>query len=98
MTLLVVIIVVTVVLLLLAALLAIHVVNQYESGVVFRLGRVTGIKPPGLAVIIPVIDRLHKVSMRIITMPIQSQGQRQRGHFSRRLFSFDGCCEVSWGH
>lgn len=82
MTFLVASIVVIVILLFLAALLAIHVVNQYESGVVFRLGRVTGFKSPGLAVIIPVIDRMHKVSMRIITMPIQSQGIITRDNVS----------------
>ncbi|TXN32289.1 slipin family protein [Lacisediminihabitans profunda] len=57
-----------------ALILAIHIVNQYEMGVLFRLGRVVGVKKPGLAVIIPVIDRLRKVTLRIITMPIQSQG------------------------
>lgn len=82
MTFLVVSIVVIVVVLLLAAALAIHVVNQYEMGVVFRLGRVIGVKSPGLAVIIPVIDRMPKVSMRIITMPIQSQGIITRDNVS----------------
>jgi len=54
--------------------MAIHVVTQYEMGVQFRFGRVIGTKKPGLAIIIPVVDRLTKVTMRIITMPIQSQG------------------------
>src|SRR5271167_2354272 len=54
--------------------LSIRVVTQYEKGVLFRLGKVVGVKDPGLAVIIPVIDRLMKVSLRIVTMPIQSQG------------------------
>jgi regulator of protease activity HflC (stomatin/prohibitin superfamily) len=54
--------------------LALHIVNQYEMGVVFRFGRVVHVKKPGLAVIIPIADRLRKVTMRIITMPIQSQG------------------------
>ncbi len=54
--------------------MSLHVVTQYETGVLFRLGRVVGTKAPGLAVIIPVIDRLTKVAMRIVTMPIQSQG------------------------
>jgi regulator of protease activity HflC (stomatin/prohibitin superfamily) len=57
-----------------ALILAVHIVNQYEMGVLFRLGRVVGVKKPGLAVIIPVVDRLRKVTLRIITMPIQSQG------------------------
>src|ERR1700723_2640159 len=53
---------------------SIRVVTQYEKGVLFRLGKVGGVKGPGLAVIIPVIDRLMKVSLRIVTMPIQSLG------------------------
>ena len=82
MTFLVVSIVVIVVVLLLAAALAIHVVNQYEMGVVFRLGRAIGVKSAGVAVIIPGIDRMTKVSMRIITMPIQSQGIITRDNVS----------------
>jgi len=53
--------------------LSIRIVNQYEKGVHFRLGRVIGVKEPGLRIIIPVIDRLDKVSLRIVTMPIPSQ-------------------------
>lgn len=52
---------------------AIRVVQQYERGVVFRLGKVQGERAPGLHFIIPVIDRMPKVSLRIITMPIPSQ-------------------------
>jgi regulator of protease activity HflC (stomatin/prohibitin superfamily) len=63
---------IVVVLVLIALGLAVHVVNQYEMGVQFRFGRVVGTKKPGLAIIIPVVDRLVKVTMRIITMPIQS--------------------------
>jgi regulator of protease activity HflC (stomatin/prohibitin superfamily) len=61
-------------LLLALLLLAVKVVKQYEQGVLFRLGRVIGVRPPGLTVIIPFIDVLHRVSLRIVTMPIQSQG------------------------
>lgn len=61
-----------VVLILLA--MSLHIVTQYERGVVLRLGRVVATKQPGLAVIVPFIDRLTKVAMRIVTMPIQSQG------------------------
>jgi regulator of protease activity HflC (stomatin/prohibitin superfamily) len=53
--------------------LSIRVVNQYERGVHFRFGRVIGVKDPGLRLIIPVVDRLDKVSLRIVTMPIPSQ-------------------------
>jgi len=58
---------------LLIAALSIKIVNQYERGVVFRLGRVIGVREPGLRLIIPLIDRLVKVSLRIVTMPIPSQ-------------------------
>jgi regulator of protease activity HflC (stomatin/prohibitin superfamily) len=54
--------------------LSMRVVNQYQKGVLFRLGRVKGVREPGLTFIIPFIDVLRKVSMRIITMPVQSQG------------------------
>lgn len=53
--------------------LSIRVVNQYERGVHFRLGKVIGVKDPGLRLIIPLIDRMVKVSLRIVTMPIPSQ-------------------------
>src|SRR5947209_4483478 len=75
-------IVAVVVLVLLLASLAIKIVKQYEQGVLFRLGRVTGVRKAGLTVIIPVIDVLHRVSLRIITMPIQSQGIITRDNVS----------------
>lgn len=53
--------------------LSIRIVNQYERGVVFRLGKIIGLKQPGLRLIIPLVDRMVKVSMRIVTMPIPSQ-------------------------
>lgn len=66
----------------LLAAMSIRVVNQYERGVLFRLGRVIGVREPGLRFIIPVIDRLWKVSLRIVTMPIQSQGIITRDNVS----------------
>ncbi|WP_024368217.1 slipin family protein [Arthrobacter sp. TB 26] len=56
------------------AKMAIQIVRQYEQGVLFRLGRVVGVRMPGLRFIIPFIDKLNLVSLRIVTMPIQSQG------------------------
>ena len=50
--------------------LAVRIIKQYEQGVLFRLGRVQGTLQPGLRVIIPFVDVLHRVSLRIITMPI----------------------------
>ena len=69
-----------VVVLLLSA--SIRVVQQYQRGVHFRLGRVIGVREPGLRFIIPIIDRLLRVSMRIVTMPIQSQGIITRDNVS----------------
>jgi regulator of protease activity HflC (stomatin/prohibitin superfamily) len=62
--------------------LSVRVVTQYQRGVLFRLGKVVGVKEPGLALIIPVIDRLVRVSLRIVTMPIQSQGIITRDNVS----------------
>lgn len=53
--------------------LSIRIVNQYERGVVFRLGKVIGVKEPGLRLIIPLVDRMVKPSLRIVTMPIPAQ-------------------------
>lgn len=56
------------------AVLSVRIVDQYQRGVLFRLGRVVATKSPGLAIIVPLVDRLQKVSLRVMTMPIQSQG------------------------
>ena len=64
------------------ATMAIKIVKQYERGVLFRLGRVIGTREPGLRVIIPVIDVLRHVSLRVVTMPIQSQGIITRDNVS----------------
>jgi regulator of protease activity HflC (stomatin/prohibitin superfamily) len=54
---------------------SVRILKQYERGVQFRLGRVTGgARGPGLILIVPLVDRVHRVSLRIITLPIQSQG------------------------
>ncbi|MDQ2791907.1 MAG: SPFH domain-containing protein, partial [Actinomycetota bacterium] len=74
--------VVVVLLILLGVGQAMKIVKQYELGVLFRLGRVLGIREPGLRVIIPFVDVLHRVSLRIITMPIQSQGIITRDNVS----------------
>ncbi|MGY2746140.1 slipin family protein [Pseudarthrobacter sp. O4] len=70
----IVVLIVVVVLVLTLARMSIRIVRQYEKGVLFRLGRVIGVRMPGLRFIIPVIDKLQLVSLRIVTMPIQSQG------------------------
>jgi len=68
-------VVIIVVLLALAGFgLGVRIVTQYEQGVLFRLGRLRGTRGPGFQLIIPVVDVLRRVSLRIVTMPIQSQG------------------------
>jgi regulator of protease activity HflC (stomatin/prohibitin superfamily) len=73
---------VVIVAVILVAAMSIRVVNQYERGVLFRLGRVIGVREPGLRIIIPIVDQLRKVSLRIVTMPIQSQGIITRDNVS----------------
>lgn len=51
----------------------VRIVTQYELGVIFRLGKYTGMRGPGLIYIIPFVERMVKVSLRIITMEIPSQ-------------------------
>jgi regulator of protease activity HflC (stomatin/prohibitin superfamily) len=75
-------IIVFVVVLLIALALAVHIVQQYEKGVIFRFGRVIGEKEPGLVVIVPFVNVLRKVSFRIVTLPIQSQGIITRDNVS----------------
>jgi regulator of protease activity HflC (stomatin/prohibitin superfamily) len=79
---LIVALVVLVIVAVIALSLSVKVVTQYQRGVLFRLGKVVGVKEPGLALIIPVIDRLVRVSLRIVTMPIQSQGIITRDNVS----------------
>ncbi len=82
MKILIVVVVVVVVLLLILAAMSVRIVKQYEQGVLFRLGRALGVRAPGLRLIIPFIDVLHRVSLRIVTMPIQSQGIITRDNVS----------------
>jgi regulator of protease activity HflC (stomatin/prohibitin superfamily) len=52
---------------------SIRIVQEYERGVIFRLGRVMGAKGPGLFFIIPIIDRMIKVDLRTVTLDVPSQ-------------------------
>jgi regulator of protease activity HflC (stomatin/prohibitin superfamily) len=55
-------------------LFGLRIVQQYERGVIFRLGRVQpGVREPGLRVIIPIVDVMRKVDLRVITMPVAAQ-------------------------
>src|SRR4051812_14000754 len=65
------------------AALSVKILKQYERGVQFRLGRVKdGARGPGVIFIIPLVDRVNRVSLRIVTMPIQSQGIITRDNVS----------------
>ena len=76
------VVVVVALLLLVVTAMALKIVKQYEQGVLFRLGRVLGERRPGLRLIVPFVDVLHRVSLRIVTMPIQSQGIITRDNVS----------------
>lgn len=67
------IIVVIVVFLLIVFFSAVKVVQEYERGVVFRLGRLVGPRGPGLILLIPFVERMEKVDLRTITMDVPSQ-------------------------
>jgi regulator of protease activity HflC (stomatin/prohibitin superfamily) len=76
-------VVVIVAVVLLGAAASVRILKQYERGVQFRLGRVKdGARGPGVIFIIPLVDRVHRVSLRIVTMPIQSQGIITRDNVS----------------
>jgi regulator of protease activity HflC (stomatin/prohibitin superfamily) len=79
---LIAVVVVVVLLALLGFGLAVRIVRQYEQGVLFRFGRLQGPRAPGFTLIIPVVDVLRRVSLRIVTMPIQSQGIITRDNVS----------------
>ncbi|MET8942572.1 slipin family protein [Streptomyces sp. NPDC004542] len=65
---------------------AARVVKQYERGVVFRLGRVTDAqRAPGFTMIIPMVDRLRKVNMQIVTMPVPAQEGITRDNVTVRV-------------
>lgn len=52
---------------------AIRILKEYERGVIFRLGRVVGVKGPGLILLIPIVDKMVRVSLRTVTMDVPPQ-------------------------
>jgi regulator of protease activity HflC (stomatin/prohibitin superfamily) len=65
---------------------AIRILNEYERGVVFRLGRVMSrAKGPGLIIIIPVVDRLVKISLRLVAMDVPPQDVITRDNVSVKV-------------
>ncbi|MBC8418688.1 MAG: slipin family protein [Pseudomonadota bacterium] len=64
---------------------AIKVLKEYERGVIFRLGRVIKTKGPGLIILIPVIDKMVKVSLRLVAMDVPSQDVITRDNVSVKV-------------
>jgi regulator of protease activity HflC (stomatin/prohibitin superfamily) len=64
---------------------AIKVLREYERGVIFRLGRVINVKGPGLILLIPVIDKMVKVSLRLVTMDVPPQDVITRDNVSVKV-------------
>ncbi|MFF9686394.1 slipin family protein [Streptomyces sp. NPDC014623] len=68
------------------AMAAARVVKQYERGVVLRLGRLhDAVRPPGFTMIVPGVDRLRKVNMQIVTMPVPAQDGITRDNVTVRV-------------
>jgi len=65
--------IVLVIIVVIVLLTAIRVVTEYERGVIFRLGRLVGTKGPGLFFLIPIVDRMVKVSLRTMNFDVQPQ-------------------------
>ncbi|MCP4566172.1 MAG: slipin family protein [FCB group bacterium] len=64
---------------------AIRILREYERGVIFRLGRLVGAKGPGLILLIPVIDKMVKVSLRVVTMDVPEQDVITRDNVTVRV-------------
>ncbi len=64
---------------------AVKILNEYERGVIFRLGRVIGAKGPGLILLFPVIDRMVKVDMRVVAMDVPPQDVITRDNVSVKV-------------
>lgn len=64
---------------------AIRILREYERGVIFRLGRIIKTKGPGLIILIPVIDKMVKVSLRLVTMDVPAQDVITRDNVSVKV-------------
>ena len=64
---------------------AIRILNEYERGVIFRLGRVIKAKGPGLIILIPIVDKLVKVSLRLVAMDVDPQDVITRDNVSVKV-------------
>ena len=64
---------------------ALRILNEYERGVIFRLGRVINAKGPGLIVLIPIVDKMVKVSLRLVAMDVDPQDVITRDNVSVKV-------------
>ena len=64
---------------------AIRILNEYERGVIFRLGRVIAAKGPGLIILIPVVDKMVKVSLRLLVLDVEPQDVITRDNVSVKV-------------
>ena len=64
---------------------AIRILNEYERGVIFRLGRVISAKGPGLIILIPIVDKMVKVSLRLVAMDVDPQDVITRDNVSVKV-------------
>jgi regulator of protease activity HflC (stomatin/prohibitin superfamily) len=78
-------IVVLVVLILILLALAVRVLNEYERGVVFTLGRFSGVKGPGLLILWPVVQKMSKVDLRVIVLDVPKQDVILRDNVSVKV-------------
>jgi regulator of protease activity HflC (stomatin/prohibitin superfamily) len=64
---------------------ALRILNEYERGVIFRLGRVIGAKGPGLIILIPIVDKMTKVSLRLVALDVDPQDVITRDNVSVKV-------------
>jgi regulator of protease activity HflC (stomatin/prohibitin superfamily) len=78
-------IIVLVVLILILLALSVRVLNEYERGVVFTLGRFSGVKGPGLVILWPVVQKMSKVDLRVIVLDVPKQDVILRDNVSVKV-------------
>jgi len=81
---------------------AIRIVREYERGVIFRLGRLVGAKGPGIFLIIPIVDKMVKISLRTVTLDVPPQEVITKDNVSTQVNAvlffrvLDPCDAVTW--
>ena len=64
---------------------AIRILNEYERGIIFRLGRCIGTKGPGLIILIPIVDKMQRVDLRVVTLDVPAQDVITRDNVSVKV-------------